>query len=254
MYTIGFDPEFFFQDANGKFISAVGLVGGSKDEPKDIGNGCKVQEDNVAVEFNTPPVNLFDADAAEQVWNHFQYVYNWIEENVCKKHGLVISKVASAIFDQDQLQTEAAQTFGCEPDYNSYTGEENPKPKGPEGLRTCGGHIHIGYDMPNKETSQCIAQDMDSVLGLFSVLEDQDSRRRLLYGKAGALRYKDYGVEYRTLSNYWIFSKEDVQKIVGRCQESVSTFAHINDEDFDEAVQYAINHNDASLAKFLLKE
>ena len=54
---IGSDPETFLRDAAGKYISSVGLIGGSKDEPMPIGNGCSVQEDNVTVESNTPPTN-----------------------------------------------------------------------------------------------------------------------------------------------------------------------------------------------------
>ena len=266
MLTIGFDPEFFFQDKDGKFISAVGLVGGSKDNPMPIGNGCFVQEDNVAVEFNTPAIVLTGRsykDVAKEVHEHFQYVFNWVEENVCKKHDLTISKVASAIFDEDQLQTEAAKTFGCDPDYNAYTGQENPRPRGPEGLRTCGGHIHIGYGGCDKEFNRNIIKELDSTIGLLSVLNDPDARRRQLYGKAGAYRDKSYGVEYRTLSNYWIFDLESIEKIlkhmslfIGMDQEELQSVLSDSgfDEEVDEQVEYAINANQERLTKYLLEE
>ena len=45
---------------------------------------------------------------------------------------------------------------------------------------------------------------MDATLGLASLLFDPDTKRRSLYGKAGAFRPKSYGVEYRVLSNRWI--------------------------------------------------
>jgi len=260
---VGFDPEVFLKNKDGKFISAVGLVGGSKEHPKSIGNGCYVQEDNVAVEFNTPPVDVFEDKAAEKIKGYFQYVMDWLEENVCKPNGLVIATEASAIFDDDQLQTEAAKTFGCDPDYNAYTGQENSKPIGPQGLRTCGGHIHVGYGNCNKELNKYIIKYLDQELGLHSVLEDTDSRRRILYGKAGAYRDKSYGVEYRTLSNYWINDIQYFKRIV----KVISSLGYDEDEfwsafeqsaldyeDMDEAVQHTINNNDVVMAKTLLKE
>ena len=53
---LGCDPEILLVNATGKYISSVGLIGGSKDFPRPIdGEGNAVQEDNVSVEFNTPP-------------------------------------------------------------------------------------------------------------------------------------------------------------------------------------------------------
>jgi hypothetical protein len=49
---------------------------------------------------------------------------------------------------------------------------------------------------------------LDYVIGLPSILIDTDSQRRKLYGKAGSMRHKDYGVEYRTVSNFWLGSQE----------------------------------------------
>jgi hypothetical protein len=59
--NLGCDPELFFVNDAGKYISSVGLIGGTKDFPRPIGEGCAVQEDNVAVEFNTPPCASADA-------------------------------------------------------------------------------------------------------------------------------------------------------------------------------------------------
>lgn len=49
-----------------------------------------------------------------------------------------------------------------------------------------------------------IVKQLDYYLGVPSLLWDNDPRRRLLYGKAGAFRPKPYGLEYRTLSNRWL--------------------------------------------------
>jgi hypothetical protein len=60
----------------------------------------------------------------------------------------------------------------------------------------------------------------DYLLGLPSLLEDNDTRRRELYGKAGACRLKSYGPEYRTLSNYWIWDDATIQTIHQRAQKA----------------------------------
>jgi len=52
--TIGCDPEVFIQDEKGVIIPAVGLIGGTKEEPIKVLNGA-LQEDNVLGEFNTDP-------------------------------------------------------------------------------------------------------------------------------------------------------------------------------------------------------
>ena len=54
-FTIGCDPELFLKNHQDKLISVVGLIGGTKENPMPIGNGCAIQEDNVAAEFCIPP-------------------------------------------------------------------------------------------------------------------------------------------------------------------------------------------------------
>jgi len=60
----------------------------------------------------------------------------------------------------------------------------------------------------HKENAKAIIRQMDFYLGLPSLLFDSETKRRSLYGKAGAHRVKPYGVEYRVLSNKWLASKE----------------------------------------------
>ena len=51
---VGCDPEFFVRDSTNTIISAYGMIPGTKQEPRSIGNGA-VQVDGVALEFNTKP-------------------------------------------------------------------------------------------------------------------------------------------------------------------------------------------------------
>lgn len=196
---LGTDPEVFLQDKSGKHISVTGFIKAGKLEPlqiPDMPEGFTLQEDNVALEYGIPP-----ASSAKEFYDHIQAVMQrsraWIP-------NLDFSKVSCTIFEDDQLQHPLTRVFGCEPDYNAWTGEENPKPNPPHpGMRSAGGHIHVETDLdPIK-----VVRAMDHFLGVPSVLMDTGKDRKQLYGKAGAFRKKSYGVEYRTLSNFWIFDR-----------------------------------------------
>lgn len=198
---IGADPELFLRTISGKMISAVGLIGGTKDQPLPLEvPGCAVQEDNVSAEFNIPP-----SDNLDDFKRHINYVKSHLSDKAQKMGLLLADHVASYSFDNDQLESWQSQVFGCEPDMCAWTGRENPRPFSTDfNLRSCGGHIHVGSDLD----PDMVIRSMDLHLGVPSITLDPDTHRRSLYGKAGACRRKPYGVEYRTLSNFWIWSDE----------------------------------------------
>jgi hypothetical protein len=106
------------------------------------------------------------------------------------------------------------------PDHNVWTNTLNPPPRFKGGLRAAGGHLHIGFnqaddELRGNEVRSSFIKGCDMILGVPSILIDTDKRRRTLYGKAGSARFKylgrfdEYnGVEYRTLSNFWLKSEE----------------------------------------------
>lgn len=196
---LGADPEVFLK-SGGKHISVVGKVKGDKWNPFQVPylpKGFTLQQDNVALEFGIPPAASKSA--------FIDYIN---EVKLAGKHltKLGFSTKSCVQFDEDQLQTAEANIFGCEPDYNAWTGKANPRPfSNNKFIRSAGGHVHV-------ETSyrpDQVIRSMDLFLGVPSVLMDKDGEeRRQLYGKAGAYRKKPYGAEYRTLSNFWIFTKK----------------------------------------------
>lgn len=212
---LGTDPE-AFAIKDGKISSVAGILGCNKWKQKDLGNGIFLQEDNVLVEFATNPSDTF-----EHFNNIIQLGLDCCSEELGKVDMEIAPNVSSHIYSMAELKSfhRSAFEFGCEPDYNALTGSINPKPQAADaGLRTAGGHIHLGYESMlgtmKLEYSQAIAGVLcDYFLGLPSLLMDGDDRRRELYGKAGAIRKKSYGIEYRTLSNFWVF-KEDTRKFV----------------------------------------
>ena len=106
-----------------------------------------------------------------------------------------------------------ALELGCNPDYNAWTFDQNRPPDAHVTFRTGSGHVHLGwgenFDLASFDHfDMCarVARQLDYYLGLASLLWDGDNRRRELYGKAGAMRPKPYGMEYRVLSNAWLNS------------------------------------------------
>lgn len=216
-YLIGSDPELFIKDNNNKIISSIGLIPGVKGEahvPEGMSKGYGLQVDNILAEFNIPPTN--DKVAFIKSMNQMK---DFIDSFVKKKNpNYGIYCYGSAIVEDDQLQSDEAKEFGCSPDYNAWTEDVNPKPDGEStNLRTTGCHFHIGYDNPDIELSVELVKILDMYLGVPSILIDPDDRRRQLYGKAGCFRITSYGVEYRTLSGYFISSDE----LIGYCFDQI---------------------------------
>lgn len=205
-FSLGADPELFMKDATGAFISAVGLIGGSKEEPQPlpIGPGFMVQEDNVTVEYNIPP-----ASTVQEFDNNIGTIMQFLSSKIADM-GLVFSNESAVSFPPEQLLDPKAREFGCDPDFNAWKdGAMNPRPKAADkALRTCGGHIHVGYKFQSAEEVIQFMKHMDLFISVPAVLMDKGELRKELYGKAGAFRFKPYGGEYRSASNFWVFTKE----------------------------------------------
>ncbi len=248
----GADPEMFIKNSDGTFIASCGKIGGTKEEPMPLGVGA-VQEDNVSVEFNIPP-----SITKVEFVNNLSAVISEIEEKFIHPMGCELSIVPSAIFSQEELAHPAAQVFGCDPDFNVYTKESNPRPEGIQGLRTAGGHIHVGWDNPTDNQRFLLVKAMDITLGLPSLFIDDDVQRRTMYGKAGAHRIKDYGVEYRTLSNFWIRNKETMQWAYEGAVKAIALVEtmskKIDNYRTGVTVQAIINNNNKAMAERMMKQ
>lgn len=250
-FAFGADPELFLCEIGGdKLISAVGKIGGSKKRPLKLDeNGHCLQEDNVAVEFNIPPVKT-PAEFRKEI----HYMLDIIRKRTQGLYELAID--AAGMFADDQLQTDQALTFGCEPDFSAWDMVEQSPPRLPrhlENLRTCGGHIHVSWDDPDMMETVELVRAMDIFVGVPMGTIEPSNLRRQLYGKAGSFRFKDYGMEYRTLSNYWLRSGDYAEYVIRQTQKAID-FINRGDtvDQFDEsAVKKAINENHFSSAHYL---
>lgn len=241
--TIGTDPEVFLRNTDGQIVSAIGHVGGTKYEPIRVVKGA-VQEDNVLAEFNTDP-----ASTRDEFLTNIKTVMGQLRERVSPFELAIIS---SHEFTMDQLlrSGRAALMFGCDPDFDAWTGEKNTPPSPRTVLRTAGGHIHVGFDNPSEESASAVGRRMDLLLGVPSVLLDEDDRRRTMYGKAGAIRYKDYGVEYRSLSNFWLSHSGLIEWAYDQSILAAQTY----DQDVSRDVVTCINTGDRAMAERIIKQ
>lgn len=232
-FTIGCDPEIFLKKGK-KAVSAHGVIEGTKKAPFVVDNGA-YQVDGMAVEFNTDPVliyNEYGAGNFKAFDTNITTVMKTLKEAVVKHdpdYRFNLSSVQEFSDDVFAAQPPEAVELGCDPDFNAYTGDVNPRPEGEAvNFRTASGHIHIGWgadipvDHPDHMEICCeFIKYMDATVGLFMTIIDDDPRRRILYGKAGAFRPKPYGVEYRTPSNLWLASLSRRQTIFELTQAAV---------------------------------
>lgn len=251
---LGADPELFIVNKKtGKIVSSIGLIPGEKGNPWTAGlpEGYGLEIDNILGEFNIPPCKT------KQEWvHHIDFMKEFIKGYVqSKNQDLDIVNIASAHIDEDQLQHPVAKLFGCSIDFNAYTHGPNPKPEGAStNLRSAGTHIHVSYDNPNIDTSIKLVKYMDMFLGIPSVVLDPDNERRKLYGKAGCFRICQYGVEYRSLSGFFISNSGLVEFMWNQTMKAIDAFnskAMLINQD---AVQDVINNCDFEMAEKLIND
>lgn len=249
---VGCDPEVFVKK-NNKFLSAFGLIAGDKKNPQKIRRGA-VQVDGMALEFNIDP-----AASEDEFCINVQDVYSQMKLMV-PDYQVVAVPVAEFGFEYLRQQPKEALELGCDPDYNGWTGNANPRPDGDRPFRTASGHVHIGWDdgqsiddPSHQHRCKLVAQQLDFYLGLGSLFYDGDTKRREMYGKAGALRYKPYGVEYRTLSNAWLNSETLMRWVYRNTVKGVTDLmaGRILADKYGD-IQEIINTSDVDAAKGII--
>ena len=248
---LGADPEVFLIDNNNQFKSSIGLIRANKWAPfqiPELPKGFTLQEDNVLLEFGIPP-----AASADEFVSHIATV---LEAGLSKLPGLAYSNLSCTIMPESEMESPLAFIFGCEPDFNAWTGRENRKPQPPHKfMRSAGGHIHV----ETKVNPRAGVRACDLFLAVPSVLMDKTgTERRKLYGKPGAFRYKPYGFEYRTLSNFWIFNEQDIRWAWRNTARAVEM---CENQEFQQAlrtygkmIRRTIMEGDEKSAEMLVKE
>lgn len=252
-FSIGSDPEFFISQ-NGKIVSSVGRIGGTKESPKNIGT-CSVHEDNVCLEININP-SYSKEEFISNILNSIKEVNDYFPEYKIEERSFIT-------MNDSELTSEDSLVSGCSSDYNALNGSLNVAPDlSKTNNRSAGGHIHIG--LPERLNNEHFVRNLtlmfDIYLGVPSVIMDDDKERRSLYGKASCYRKKDYGFEYRTLSNFWVFKEDYIGWVYDNSMAALDMASKIDLLSITDGINLAktaveiINNSDVNAAlKFCKK-
>lgn len=217
----GCDPEFFFEK-KGKIIGSEKIIDRDKgfkviDAYTNGGTGSicgdhdsKFIVDGVQVELNPRP----DSCRA-RLGNEISKCFRNLQRKMLEDPELSINFSPTIEITTEELDTldEKSKVFGCAPSINA---SEKSTSKitvdaATYRYRSAGGHIHLGrlenvvvnsFDKPDS-----LVDILDIIVGNTCVLIDRDEgnkKRREIYGRAGEYRLPSYGIEYRTLSNFWL--------------------------------------------------
>lgn len=274
--TFGCDPEFFFSK-DGRIIGAEkvlpeeGLVYKSGDllgNPEDgrhtsIGTDpSKIIIDGVQAELNPRP-NICRANLGNEIACCFKKLAGFVKD----KKGINIDFYQTIKLDKEDMDvlSDKSKKFGCMPSKNAHNGGKESRMSVDASVyqyRSAGGHIHLGSKLGDKIVKEVLAQPeriiklMDVIVGNTCVLIDRDAgniERRKVYGRAGEFRTPKHGVEYRTLSNFWLRSYQLMSLVMGLARVAVIIVANNRDDEFlklvdMEDITEAINKNDFKLA------
>jgi hypothetical protein len=251
-FTAGCDPELFVEQ-DGEFFAAPQFVKGTKSEPEPLPSGGFVMYDNVAIEFGIPPAKS-ENEFVGSITTAIKELRDYLPD------GFGIIAIPSAHFPEGQLMMDECREFGCEPDYNAWTGKMNiiADSAADDTFRSCGGHFHVGHWYAKKNPREFI-QWMDYANGMISVKLDNSEAalaRRKLYGKAGCYRETEYGVEYRTLSNFWIQDEQNIRlqyRLVNDVVNAVEYGKIVLPDLEPDLVQKVINNGDVAFSSEIIK-
>lgn len=277
----GCDPEFFFEK-DGVIIGAEKVLPKSGKIASTQMGGCEIVLDGVQAELHVQ-----NSSCRANLSNYMQFAFKALRTHLSKMPEVKAVFKGVVELDQRTLEglSEKSRILGCAPSLNRYDQEAIVGVDGATYMkRSAGGHIHLGLGAPadyrGKPNPMHAHRErliplLDILLGNTCVLIDRDpfaAERRKVYGRAGEYRLPAYGIEYRTLSNFWLRSYQLMSFVTGMARIAGSVlYTTIMDESawmvrnygkrkWDaegkllslvdmEKVIFAINTNDLALAQ-----
>ena len=230
--NFGYDPEFFALNSNNNIVSAHRMPDTFYNKYERMlqvtGGSRQFVRDGAAIEINTQTAQTCRDWSVPATFHALKKAHTAVQKTFGKTVRLA-APAAAKITKRERLSApEDVSQFGCAPDIDAYTLENN-QPVMPDnfGMRFTGGHIHLS----DRRTLRSVKRSegemgdllprfalntmfLDALVGLPSVgvmgekYFVNESQRRQFYGQAGAFRPQQYtvdggfvcGFEYRVLS------------------------------------------------------
>lgn len=213
LLAVGSDYEVFVREIDsGKIVSAIPLIGKGKDECLHL-DTCNIHYDNILAEVNVRPATNPE-EFVDIITDSLKELGEFLERT---GHTYVVRD--NAYVAEQELRHFMACEFGCDPDYDVFSREGRTPPSAHEvgNFRSAGGHVHVSYTFESEEEYYSIAKVLSVALSLGTTLMGDSKERRKLYGQAGRVRFKKYGVEVRSPSNIWLKYSEWIEWIFHTC-------------------------------------
>lgn len=261
--VLGCDPELFIADKNGRIVGAervipqegLGAVPGSQ-PPRVVLDGVQVE------------LHPSTSTCRQSLGYFIGRTFLSLRDALKAKPGYQVSFEPVVEVSAKELSelSDAARILGCSPSFNGLRPDAKVKvSKRNERLRSAGGHLHFGLGdarrsriHQNKAETRQLVNLFDILVGLPSVLLDRapgQERRRLIYGRANEYRLPGHGIEYRTLSNFWLRHYVLMSFVFAQGRQAISIHhyhsklaAHLQKILPAAKVERAINRNSLGLA------
>ena len=210
--SFGCDPEAFFTKG-GKVVGSEKVLPerGILTPPRYDSTHTGVVLDGVQFELHTLP-----SGSPVGVGRELAAAFKLLKQHLLSLPDIEVCFIPTVTVEKEELATlsERARVLGCAPSRNLYgipaiavDGADFPQ-------RSAGGHIQLGLAEPvygqwggKSDNREDLVALMDLLVGNTCVLLDRDplaSARRKNYGRPGEYRLPRHGLEYRTLSNFWL--------------------------------------------------
>ena len=205
-FTIGSDPEIFVEDDKSVVIPAFDFLGPKSAPTVRTVRSSNVYWDGFQAEFDTSAGGCLDG----QIASCREALMSLLAAARLKNKTARLSARTVMNIPADMLEKAKDEhvQFGCSPSLNAYGLKGTVVDGRQVAFRPAGGHIHFGLGTTTEEKAVPMVKALDAIAGVACVsmfANFDDPRRRSLYGLPGEYRLPNHGLEYRTLSNAWLF-------------------------------------------------
>lgn len=190
---MGMDPEFFLASKDGVPIPAFKVLTSKKENPYLFWDGFQAE------------CTVYARACHQELAQNLAAALARVQYKILPSPVWRVPQELLLTADHEHVR------LGCDPSYNVYGMHGKPVEDGRQlGWRFAGGHVHFElpelWKVPPRVRS--IVRSLDAILAVacvcFAQGVDQQIRRKY-YGLPGEFRLPGHGIEYRTLSNFWMY-------------------------------------------------